>query len=304
MYFVQIYATFSRFMHSPTLFYAMGGGLGHLQRCVALLKNSLGATQNTVVCSASPHLPTFAQQHGLRYYVIPTIWANEPSALTLFLTNLLQKEQLTTIYIDVFPLGIIGEWNEVLPQFPTLDLVYIARRMKWELYEPLIKYRPQFSRTLVVEDLQPNHWEFVWQSSQEIIEQKVTAAIPQTTDYCPIQEDFYLVLHSEPAEEIAVLLHYAYDKQQLTKDNVTFVVVSQIAPAIIKKELNSYVLDTKITYLKTFDTDSLVKKAKKIFTACGFNTMNYLQNYSHKHYYIPFERKYDDQFWRSKNRGQ
>ncbi len=301
MYFVQIYATFSRFMHTPTLFYAMGGGLGHLQRCVALLKNGGGATQNTVVCSASPHLPTFAQQHSLRYYAIPTIWATEPAALTLFLTNLLQKEQLTTIYIDVFPLGIIGEWNEILPKFPMLNLVYIARRMKWELYAPLIKYSPQFNCTLVVEDLQPDHWEFVRQSSQQIIEQKITAATPQTSTSCPIQEDFYLVLHSEPAEEIAVLLHYAYDKQQLSKDNVVFVVVSQIKPTSIVKELNRYLLDTKITYLKTFDTDSLVKKAKKIFTACGFNTMHYLQNYSHKHYYIPFERKYDDQFWRSKN---
>ncbi|MFY7788265.1 MAG: hypothetical protein ACOVQA_10365, partial [Thermoflexibacteraceae bacterium] len=177
-------------------------------------------------------------------------------------------------------------------------------RMKWELYEPLIKYSPQFSRTLVVEDLQPDHWEFVRQTSTQIIEQKVKAALPTTTTQCPVQEDFYLILHSEPAEEIAVLLHYAYDKQQLSKDKVIFVVVSQIASTAIQKELNNYLFDVKITYLKTFDTDSLVKKAKKIFTACGFNTMHYLQDYSHKHYYIPFERKYDDQFWRSKNKGR
>jgi hypothetical protein len=289
-------------MHTHTLFYAMGGGLGHLQRCVALLKNTIAATNNAIICSASPHLPTFAQQHGLRYYNVPTVWATDKPALTLFLTNLLQKEKIKTIYIDVFPLGIMGEWNEILPQFPAIELVYIARRMKWELYEPLIKYSPQFSRTLVVEDLQPDHWAFVCQTSTQIIEQKVKAALLTTTTQCPIQEDFYLILHSEPAEEIAVLLHYAYDKQQLSKDKVIFVVVSQIASTVIQKELNNYLLDAKITYLKTFDTDNLVKQAKKIFTACGFNTMYYLQDYSHKHYYIPFERKYDDQFWRSKNK--
>ena len=44
----------------------------------------------------------------------------------------------------------------------------------------------------------------------------------------------------------------------------------------------------------------LFEQADKIFTACGFNAMQQTKDFRNKHHFIPFERRYDDQFERAK----
>jgi len=52
----------------------------------------------------------------------------------------------------------------------------------------------------------------------------------------------------------------------------------------------------------TLETEILIEKAEKIFSGCGFNVMQQTHFYAHKHEFIPFERRFDDQFWRTKQR--
>lgn len=45
---------------------------------------------------------------------------------------------------------------------------------------------------------------------------------------------------------------------------------------------------------------SLLKGSSKIFTTCGFNTFFATQDYHQKQHFLPFKRRFNDQFKRKK----
>jgi hypothetical protein len=44
------------------------------------------------------------------------------------------------------------------------------------------------------------------------------------------------------------------------------------------------------------------RQAGRIFTACGFNSMKQTKEFSYKHHFLPFRRRFDNQFLRAKLR--
>ena len=48
-----------------------------------------------------------------------------------------------------------------------------------------------------------------------------------------------------------------------------------------------------------YPASTLFESAERIFTACGFNAMKQTELFREKHFFIPFERRYDDQFKRA-----
>jgi hypothetical protein len=128
-----------------TLYYALGGGLGHLTRARKVLE---ALRLDAVILSASP----FGGDHRVtgphRALKVPRRLGHDRDAFRAWLAPLLREAD--ELIVDTFPGGILGELCGL--ELPPATL--IARRLRWEVYEqrlggPL----PRYQRTYEVEPL-------------------------------------------------------------------------------------------------------------------------------------------------------
>lgn len=288
-----------------TLFYAQGGGLGHLQRCANLANSLKLNTQNIFLASSSPYTKLFAEQYQFTPLLIPTNFQYDLPAYQSWLAGQIQYHKINTIFIDVFPCGIIGEWNnfnEVMPiSYTPLTFHHIVRRLKWLSYVSLVKNPINFDTAYIFEDLEPLHQEFV----NQFVKMQIKIPPPKKISQLDLKvENFWLIIHSEPLDELQILIEYAIEKYAIQQSHSKIVIITQIAKdkilAFLQENYPNFIPIIAIQNL--LETEDLLQKAEKIFSGCGFNMMQQTYHYAHKHEFIPFERRFDDQFWRAKQR--
>ncbi len=284
------------------LYYATGGGLGHLARASAFFY-----TQKQL----NPHdciLLTASQYTGIGFLPdfhkviqIPSIFQTDLAAYIVVLRKLVEENKIDKIYLDAFPVGILGEWLSFFAD-SALDFYYVARLLNWENYVPLLSSRHiRFTKTFIIERLLPTHQDFVAKHSQAINyinlqypPQILTKELQTTLNHAKKQsKKFWLIIHSEPEEEVITLLEYAQATARLRQQSPYFYLISQVKP----QNLPSSVLQ-----IDALPCEALFEQAELIFSACGFNLMQQLLPYRNKHLFLPFERKYDLQFERAKHR--
>ncbi|MEK6375996.1 MAG: hypothetical protein AABO58_25240 [Acidobacteriota bacterium] len=163
------------------VYYAMGGGLGHLTRARAFL-HTLGLERDAVIVAESP----FA---GDRRVVgdIPVLRERPEGQLIL----------------DTFPGGLFGEIEG-----GRVD--YVARYVRWDRYE-LPKDPPRIGRAYILEPLHLEQDRYVRERAEEVIEDFELRDPPAAQDLPPLPPTYALVVHSGPQEEIDELLAYARD---------------------------------------------------------------------------------------------
>jgi hypothetical protein len=311
------------------LIYAQGGGLGHLQRSIYLMKTLNLQTEQVILASASNYTQNLADLHKITPLLIPKNFEFDKQAYQNWLIAQINYLNIKEIYVDVFPCGIIGEWNNFLGysngkliEKEQIKFHYVARRMKWQKYNNLVTNPPFFETSLLLEELEPAHLEFVEKNSRLVInffsnnENQIIEKKWQQSFQQEIQEDneifgkiFWLVIHSEPLEELIVLLEYTFEKHRIKKSLAKIIMVTQIDKKIILQKIiedkNFKIYENIIANLliiNNLEISLLLEKAEKIISACGFNIMQQTKKFANKHEFIPFERRYDDQFWRAKQR--
>ncbi len=310
----KAYATL---MPNKTLFYAQGGGLGHLQRAVACLAGLGLSAETCLLASASPYLSLVAQQYNLATLPIPLAFQHQRHAYQHWLATQILENQITTIYIDVFPCGIIGEWNEalfaLLPANYSLKFYYIGRRLQWKSYQQWHNKAIFFENSYLFEPLETAHQHFLEQQSKQI-----TYLAPSTfLSLSPIieppqqllqllekEQPYWLFIHSEPLHELLALFQLAWQTYQNLTYKPLWLIVSQLNPTLLHETLQTLGGSYQIKYhlLNSLQPHFLFEKAEKIFSGCGFNTMYQTFAFADKHYFLPFPRRYDDQNWRAEQR--
>jgi hypothetical protein len=289
-----------------TLFYAQGSGLGHLQRCTHLAQTLQISQRELILASSSSYTEMVAKKNNITPLQIPTNFQYDLIAYQKWLLAQIQYHQIEQIFIDVFPCGIIGEWNnfENIAHKNNLNLTfhYLGRRLKWATYQPIARNAPQLETAYIFEELEPAHHHFITTHSNLYIDLTTTS---KTTLANNPTQNYWLIIHSEPWEELQILIDYALEKYVIQEAKTNLVILTQIDKQTVEKYLQSQFTAMQlpnITILKTLETEILLHEAEKIFSACGFNLMQQTQQYAHKHEFIPFERRFDDQFWRAKQR--
>jgi len=263
------------------LFYAMGGGMGHLSR-----------------------VHTFINQFHISPYKILT---NNPLAEKLFNPeNILYAEGKTItqvsrqvsiaihstayneLHIDTFPVGLFGELNTIKANIKTH---YLARRLKWDAYKALVKNIPVFNTTYCFEELEPAHETFLQKTGKNILATNLQYPAPNPAripaHLIPEGKPLWLVVHAFIREETEALVSYAKEIAALENYNPVFVVLTD--QQIDIENVFCY------TYFPAYDWFPL---ADRIFVGGGFNSLQQAAPYRHKTTAMPFPRKYDDQFWR------
>lgn len=243
-----------------TLYYAPGGGLGHLTRARAMIE-MLGIADEAILVTESE----FANDKR----VVGDIRVARFS------------EHLTghRLIVDTFPAGLFGELG-------TLRIEYVARYLRWEKYLASVgSVDTRIERAYVVEDLDEAHEAFIRERSPLIrCTPSPRVGVEMTAERT--ERACVLIIHSGPAEEIDELIAYARSVCDAEHIDAPILLC---APAAMHRR--------DVACVDEYPATSLAASAVRIFTAGGFNAMREFGGDA-RHRPLPFERKFDDQFRR------
>ena len=144
------------------LYYAFGGGFGHLSRTSALIHTLKLPINDVLILTNSKyaHL-VFAQEQIL---MISETFYHKPDELFQLVKNAISDYGISEMYIDAFPSGILGELNELKTNY--CKIFYIARILNWKNYSPLIGIKNlHFEKTFIIEPLPDIQLEFIKNNS-------------------------------------------------------------------------------------------------------------------------------------------
>lgn len=276
------------------LYYAMGGGLGHLTRARAFLR-TLDIEKESVILTSSDFAKDKRVIGNLRVIQAAKSFEKDVETFQNFLQKTFSELNIKTIYLDAFPLGIIGELADF--DFQNIELNYVARRLKWNNYSTFMTGKaPRFEKTFILEPLETAHQKFVDEFSNGRIDIELNYPVPKLSApdekvfqaILKTRKPFWLVVHAGDESEVLELVNYAEEMREIEQAAVTLILIS---PCRIRH-------DNLVQY-NLYPASVLFDAAQRIFTAGGFNAMNQLKDFRNKHHFIPFERRYDDQFLRA-----
>jgi hypothetical protein len=271
------------------LFYAMGGGMGHLCRVSLFIQQFRIADYK--ILTANPLANTFFDAQNILFLPPETY----PSAVANFFEIDFPKLRVSDLYIDTFPSGLLGEVP--FDELGAVKVHYLARRLIWEKYRHLANEKCRFSTTYQMEPLEEEHGQFLASRTDKLIQLALDYSGPDArripAHQIPNKRPIWLVVHTFKKEEVEALLHYAEEVAALHHVFPFFVVLSDQAI-----EVNNGVC---FSYFPAMDWFPL---ADRIFTGAGFNTVQQIKPFLSKSTIIPFPRQYDDQVWRAATIGK
>ncbi len=249
------------------LYYALGGGLGHLTRARRVL-GALGEEAALLTASCYARDPRVVG--SLPVVFVPPPLGRDRGAFRRWLERTLDELGPDELIVDSFPGGILGELcGMALP-----PARHVARRLNWGAYAqrldgPLPRYDAVYAVEPVAHPL-PGPVEPL-------------ALATEAGDAPLVEEPHWLVVHSGPEAELATLLEHAAGAPRV-------LVVSPHRPAR---------LPAHARWSDVYPVAPHLGGAERIVTAAGFNAMHETAPWRERHTFVPFERALDDQFARA-----
>ncbi len=293
------------------LYYAVGGGLGHLTRARAWL-HTTGQTSQATILTASAFATDRRVVGDIPVISIPPSLSSDPVGYRRWLAATIDRCAPEQLVLDAFPCGILGEFADA-SFLDGITLNYVARLLRWHLYEPLLGTStsssgasssllsdhdspgsttpPRFGTTWRVEALTDPHNAWLREHSEEIIDiDLVDPPMPSPDDAIAtlraIDAPLWLVVHSGPISEIDELLAYAHEMKSTERSRAEIVLIAPIPPSDPS---------LKILRLDVYPVVPLFPLAERIVTGRGYNIVRQTQPWRHRQRSIPFPRRYDDQ---------
>lgn len=276
------------------LYYALGGGLGHLMRARRVIER-LGLAREILLLGvaeqkACPKLPAH-----VHYQALPEALARDARGCGEYIRALVVSHAPRAFYVDSFPGGVLGELRG-LDTGAACRRYLIARALRWEAYRPLLgEPAPVFDAAFVVEPLEAGERDYIERHCARVETLDLSLAADETVPDKPaILEEMgdrplWLVAHSGPDTEVGELIEYAYAMMRVEQSKARLLVVSLAHPRY----------EGDFVYLGAHPARAFFPHVARIITACGFNTLLETEAYREKHYFMPFPRRYDDQFARA-----
>jgi hypothetical protein len=260
------------------VYYAVGGGLGHLTRARRVL-DALGLRDDARIVTASAYARDARVTAGIPIVEVPPQLEHDVAAHREWMAEL-EAERLL---VDAFPGGIQGE---LCGLGAPMDLV--ARLLRWDEYrravpDPL----PCFGTTYVIEELAPQQDAFVRAHSERVVGLDLAdgrAAAP----LAPRDAPYWLIVHSGPEDEVRELIAYT---GELHPPSLVLVATQCDVP-----------LPQGFERVDAYPASTLYPHAGRIITAAGFNVMLETEPWRDKHAVVPFPRRFDDQYLRAARR--
>jgi len=268
------------------LYYAVGGGLGHIVRGRRVLE-ALGLEGEATIVTASPYVRDEGISRGVEMIEVPALLEKNVGDHRSWLRQLIESRNAERLIADVFPGGIQGE----LCGLP-IAMDAVARLLDWAEYRSAVDGElPRFGTTWTVEELTPAHDAFVRSHSARV----VPLQLPAHADSLPPDGRYWVVVHSGPEHEVAELAAYAAELQLLAGEAPLRVLVAT------RSECD---LPYGFERVHSYPAAALFRHAERIISGAGFNVMLETEPWRDKHEVMPFVRRFDDQYLRAARRRQ
>lgn len=251
-------------------YYAIGGGLGHLTRGRRVL-DALGI--DAVFVTSSPYADDARVTGGRVVVRVPAHLERDVDAHREWL----REQRFERLIVDTFPCGIQGELSGL--DVP-MDLV--ARRVRWEAYRKAVPFAlPEFGWVVWVEELEDG-------------EVAALRGVPRTLrlaieGHSGEVEDFWLIVHSGPVDEVAELVEFARELMHIHRVPTRTLVATRC----------TLELPPNFQHIDAYPVAHLYPRAERIISAAGFNVMLETEPFRDRHHVVPFARPFDDQFARA-----
>lgn len=268
------------------LYYAMGGGLGHLTRSLAIINRSPFLQANARLIASSPLAHMITRYAGCPVDVVGEDILGSRRTYYAFLEEYAATHAIRAIVTDTFPFGIVGELADILVKLPR---VLVARYLKHDAYNIRVRHRegPYPSRVLAVEELDKEYLEKLRANGDIyfIGGPIVLDDFPCTPSVGDIEEDpsismdgRWLVVHSGPPAERKEL--DAFARMQMT------------ACGDDPGKLCSIYPDDGI-----YPAERYIADFTHVVSACGYNmaALSRAAKNIRVHHFHPFARQFDDQ---------
>ena len=274
----------------------MGGGLGHLTRAYAFL-HDFGLLENATILTTSRFAKDKRVVGNVDLIEVTEEIASNENAYKNFLRQQFQDNTIETIYIDSFPFGIRCEFLNF--DFGETKINYIARLLDWNRYSGAVRFEktPSFETCFILEDLETAHREFISRNTNNVQNLSLNYPLPALSNETMIaveeiehKNPFWLIVHSGDQSELSELVDFADEQRIIENQNVELIIITPIDYRAAVS--NCLVFDV-------YPASVLFPLAARIFTGCGFNVMNQTKDVRNKHQFIPFSRRYDNQYRRA-----
>jgi UDP:flavonoid glycosyltransferase YjiC (YdhE family) len=254
------------------VYYAPGGGRGHLTRARRVLE-ALSIDGARIVASVSD---------GDDVLLLPQELEGNVEQHARWVQSLAPSH----LIVDTFPAGIQGELSAI--EAERID--YVARLLRWDEYRRVVSLpAPRFESTWVVEPLTEEHMRFVRANSATVAD----LALRCTNQVSRSDSGAYwLIVHSGPASEVEELIAYTSELRELSGSDLE---VRVATPCEVS-------MPEHFRRVDAFPATELYAGAERIITAAGFNVMLETEEHRDRHEILPFPRRFDDQFLRAARR--
>jgi len=269
------------------VYYALGGGLGHLVRARAFL-HTLGLETEATLFTSS----RFADDHrvtgGLPVVRVPDSLNGDRAGLRALLEEKIADTGATRLVVDAFPAGLLGELAEWAPP-AGLALWHVARLLRWDRYTADASPRlPRFDVTFVVEELHVEHRRALEAATREL--RPLDLVDPPAPPSEPIEGPHVLVVHSGPDEETLDLVACARELAAADGRGARVVLASPARPGSLPAD---------VEWRDAFPATGLFPAADRIVAAAGFNAVRQTEPFRAKRFLVPYPRRFDDPFARA-----
>lgn len=269
------------------LYYAMGGGLGHLTRARAFL-HTTGLGSEAVLFTSSGFADDPRVTGGLRVVRVPAELDGDRAGLRALLERTIADLDASLFVVDAFPAGLLGELAEWKPP-AGVALWHVARLLRWERYtadaSPLL---PRYATTWVVEELHDEHRRALEAASGEV--RPLDLVDPPSPPPGPLEQPYALVVHSGPDEETLELVSFARDLLRAERCSPRLVLAAPVRPCGLPAD---------VAWVDAFPATGLFASAAQIVGAAGFNAVRQTEPFRDKRFLLPFPRRFDDPFVRA-----
>ncbi|MFZ5950713.1 MAG: hypothetical protein ACOYXC_08405 [Candidatus Rifleibacteriota bacterium] len=272
------------------MYYGLGGGFGHLTRFLAYCFTT--KRRPALIASDSDTVRHLGIDRYCQVFYPP---ANSisPDELAAWLNSLVKQQKPEEFIVDAFPAGILGELS-LVKEIKNISCTYLARILKWQKYLGRVRGNfPDYKKIYTLESLPPDQSFFLKENFNHIFHLDLEDQPHQNSDNVNLPEkEFWVVIHSA-VKESKILVEYAIETARIQDKRPEILLIT---PGSRPEFLPDHIRHHDI-----YPANHIFVKAKKVFSAAGFNICRQMAAMREKHVILPFERSLDDQFFRAAN---
>jgi hypothetical protein len=280
-----------------TFYYALGGGLGHLTRSLAVVYTLAIDGPIRITTSLTPELRRMIVDLPAEVdLLIPPQDLNprDRRQVADWIEHNIGEFSPEQVFVDCFPAGVLGELSSSFAA--TIPKTLVTRCVTWSDYllrcAPLSNW-PRYEKILTTEPLEPLHiadLEDVGPVPHAIaLEDFIADAMRQRLNTLAkdlqLDRNTTLAVHSGPADETEQILRQAIEQ---TRPDHRIVLISPLTS-------RPPTLPPRVEHRECYPVWPLFEHVGKIFTAAGANSMRQLSQYHGRHVAVALDRPLDDQ---------